>query len=435
MTVFPEISRRACNKYHNLEDDAMVKNIFNLGKHEDGVGMKIPSWIIMDEMKLTDHYWMYVVVFGKSHDELEAKQNVQKVEEHLIAKEIEKLVERARNVENVKVDSSSLRQNDNPIVPDTMLEPRSDKKVQSYPFEHLKTRFMPRKKFHALAQHLQEGLIMEGEKSQTDVAKMTADAIQHESENIRSKISLQVNDAITNHIPLQVDSPVRNYMSGHILHVHPTQATPTSLQEQQQQLYLTIRDNPQLQQDDLPICLALKFKFKRLYVATTPCRSFAVRPRDQDDPHDDAHLEGENDAKRQKTSEHGTFVLHQEYIDLERVHDFQLGMESYQQKVNLTAPTITFLGIEKYKMFSIISEPVYGIIYKNSKKEKRVMRHQEIHKFYDATLKRVLEGLRSYNNDVKHEYMTLSLSKEDAEYLKLFKEETKERLKHHDQMR
>nr|GEV90612.1 hypothetical protein [Tanacetum cinerariifolium] len=86
----------------------------------------------------------------------------------------------------------------------------------------------------------------------------------------------------------------------------------------------------------------------------------------------------------------------------ERVHDFQLGVESYQQNVNLTAPTITFPGIEKYKVFSIVSEPVYDIIYKNNKKEKRVMRHQEIHKFCDATLKTVLEGLKSYNNDVKH---------------------------------
>ncbi|GKE46823.1 hypothetical protein Tco_1478081, partial [Tanacetum coccineum] len=33
----------------------------------------------------------------------------------------------------------------------------------------------------------------------------------------------------------------------------------------------------------------------------------------------------------------------------ERVHDFQLGVESYQQQVNLTAPTITFPGIKKYK--------------------------------------------------------------------------------------
>ncbi|GKB33675.1 hypothetical protein Tco_0873076, partial [Tanacetum coccineum] len=63
MTVFSEISRKARDKYHNLEDDAMVKNIFNSGKHKDGVGMKIPSWMITDEIKLTDHYRMYVVVF------------------------------------------------------------------------------------------------------------------------------------------------------------------------------------------------------------------------------------------------------------------------------------------------------------------------------------------------------------------------------------
>ncbi|GKE51243.1 hypothetical protein Tco_1486399 [Tanacetum coccineum] len=38
---FPEISRRDRDKYHNLEDDMIVKNIFNSGKHKDGVGMKI----------------------------------------------------------------------------------------------------------------------------------------------------------------------------------------------------------------------------------------------------------------------------------------------------------------------------------------------------------------------------------------------------------
>ncbi|GKA94596.1 zinc finger, CCHC-type containing protein [Tanacetum coccineum] len=97
----------------------------------------------------------------------------------------------------------------------------------------------------------------------------------------------------------------------------------------------------------------------------------------------------------------------------ERVQDFQLGVESYQQKVNLIAITITFPDIGKHKMFFTVFEPVYGIIYMNIKKEKRVMRHQEIHKFCDATLKRVLEGLKSYNNDVKHGYVTPSLSKED----------------------
>ncbi|GKD02060.1 hypothetical protein Tco_1172334 [Tanacetum coccineum] len=58
-----------------------------------------------------------------------------------------------------------------------------------------------------------------------------------------------------------------------------------------------------------------------------------------------------------------------------------------------------------------------GIIYENNKKEKRVMRHQEVHKFCDATLKIVLEGLKSYNNDVKYGYVTHNLSKEDVEYL------------------
>nr|GEX52286.1 hypothetical protein [Tanacetum cinerariifolium] len=115
----------------------------------------------------------------------------------------------------------------------------------------------------------------------------------------------------------------------------------------------------------------------------------------------------------------------------ERVHDFQLRIESYQQKVNLTAPTLSFSGIEKHKMFSIIYELVHGIIYKNIKKEKKVMRHSEIHKFCDAALNRVLEGLKSYNNDVKYGYIQKDLTKDEAEYMKLFEVEIEVRLKYH----
>ncbi|GJY76847.1 hypothetical protein Tco_0481963 [Tanacetum coccineum] len=119
----------------------------------------------------------------------------------------------------------------------------------------------------------------------------------------------------------------------------------------------------------------------------------------------------------------------------ERVHDFQPGIESYQQKVYLTAPTISFQGVEKHKMFSIIYEPVHGIIYKNSKKEKRVMRHSEIHKFCDATLIRVLKGLKSYNNDVKYDYVQRELMNDKVEYLKLFEKEIEVRLKYRNQMK
>ncbi|GKD15268.1 hypothetical protein Tco_1199675 [Tanacetum coccineum] len=130
--------------------------------------------------------------------------------------------------------------------------------------------------------YVAQGLIMERQQRQADVAKMIADAIQQERENLRAEISLQINNAISNHIPSQVDSSVRNYMSGHILH---------------------------LQQDDLPIWLALKYKFDRLHVSNTPCRPSIVLLRDQDDPHDDAHPEGQNSIKRQITSEHETFVF------------------------------------------------------------------------------------------------------------------------------
>nr|GEU87196.1 retrovirus-related Pol polyprotein from transposon TNT 1-94 [Tanacetum cinerariifolium] len=64
MTNFPEISRLARDKYHNLKDDDLIKNIFNSGRYKDKVGMKIPDWMISEEMKQTEHYRMYAEAFG-----------------------------------------------------------------------------------------------------------------------------------------------------------------------------------------------------------------------------------------------------------------------------------------------------------------------------------------------------------------------------------
>ncbi|GKA69831.1 hypothetical protein Tco_0775895 [Tanacetum coccineum] len=64
-----------------------------------------------------------------------------------------------------------------------------------------------------------------------------------------------------------------------------------------------------------------------------------------------------------------------------------------------------------------------------------LMRHSEIHKFCDATLNRVLDGLKSYNNDVKYGYVQRELTNDEVEYLKLFKEEIEVRMKNRNQMR
>nr|GFB55325.1 hypothetical protein [Tanacetum cinerariifolium] len=78
-------------------------------------------------------------------------------------------------------------------------------------------------------------------------------------------------------------------------------------QQVPKQLCLSVKDDLQSQQQDIAISLALQMKFERLQVPQTTCRTPAVGPRDQNDPHDDAHPEG-GSAKRQKTSEYETYV-------------------------------------------------------------------------------------------------------------------------------
>nr|GFA69975.1 hypothetical protein [Tanacetum cinerariifolium] len=106
-----------------------------------------------------------------------------------------------------------------------------------------------------------------------------------EHENLQAEISSQINNAIANHIPSQ---------------------------------------------DDLPIWLTLKYKYKKLHVSDTPCRPSVVRPRDQVDPHDDAYNKGENSEKRQKTTEHKTYVFG----------------ESSSGQVNESEPCPSMLGVK-----------------------------------------------------------------------------------------
>ncbi|GKA86649.1 putative reverse transcriptase domain-containing protein [Tanacetum coccineum] len=425
-------------------------------------------------------------------------------------------------------------------------------------------------------------------------------------DQVPAHISSQIQNAIDNAIPSLVDASVRSYMSGHILYVHPAQVQSSSIPEQQHQLYLAMKADPLLQQQDIAIWLALQMKFEKTQVPQTACRSSAVRTRDQDDPHDDAHPEGENSAKRQKTSEYEAYVSgesssgqvnveepgpstsgnqeqddefdfwtdsyasdddeiptkqvtqdimeeisltideaklkkmademlrqrctsgdeHQYHIDQmknflqnieertsrwvnkcikkfnpyarygvenwknphakifyirrqkepgrpkeeiysnskivqviktywelghehkfiteivarrandsyvpdyantgllwslsvfirssviwERVHDFQLGIESYQQKINLTAPIITFPGIKEYDVFFLMFfMTLHGITYTNSKKRKGYEK-SEIHKFLRCkTEKKCLEGLKKgYYNDIHVTYQELSV--------------------------
>ncbi|GJV15446.1 hypothetical protein Tco_1360769 [Tanacetum coccineum] len=119
----------------------------------------------------------------------------------------------------------------------------------------------------------------------------------------------------------------------------------------------------------------------------------------------------------------------------ERVHDFQMGIESYQVKVNLTAPTLTVLGIEEYEPYSIVDMPNTGLIYLNSKNEKRVTYLVEIVTFCDATLEKVLKEvkLKIYHSEPWKKPPLLG--ELDRDIMRVFEREISNRLKHQEQMR
>nr|GEZ09647.1 hypothetical protein [Tanacetum cinerariifolium] len=61
----------------------------------------------------------------------------------------------------------------------------------------------------------------------------------------------------------------------------------------------------------------------------------------------------------------------------ERVHDYRLGIESYQIKISLTGPTFVIPCIETLEPYTITSNPFIGIVYENNKK-RRVMNIDEL---------------------------------------------------------
>nr|GFB25424.1 hypothetical protein [Tanacetum cinerariifolium] len=60
-----------------------------------------------------------------------------------------------------------------------------------------------------------------------------------------------------------------------------------------------------------------------------------------------------------------------------RVKDLQLGVESYQKKLNIIAPQQTFPEIEFKELYTPSYKPP-GVIYEDLTKQKRVMRADEL---------------------------------------------------------
>ncbi|GJZ94391.1 retrovirus-related pol polyprotein from transposon TNT 1-94, partial [Tanacetum coccineum] len=318
-------------------------------RYKDKVIMQIPEWMISEEMKNTEHYRMYPEVFRrstrvtppapmptvdkademilqdtlqvslaehKSREEQEARENVELVKDPLASVDIEKMVEGSKNV----IDDSLLPRNDESKIPDTRLEPKSDRESPEVEITNdeeveITNVVIPvnvneeedeiTDEVYKLKRR-EKGKIIEGSRSTSFPTlirspRIHTDLVSSDTEKLqeltvrdqvpvyvveglileRQKTKEEMERMIAKAILQELDASVRSYMSRNILHVYPAQSQTLSIPDQQYQLYLSMKDDPQ---------------------------TSAVRPRDQDDPHDDAHPEGENRAKRHKTSKYEAYV-------------------------------------------------------------------------------------------------------------------------------
>ncbi|GJZ11365.1 hypothetical protein Tco_0546124 [Tanacetum coccineum] len=76
----------------------------------------------------------------------------------------------------------------------------------------------------------------------------------------------------------------------------------------------------------------------------------------------------------------------------QRVKDFQLDIESYQKQLNLTKPGWDATGFEFKHDYTIIDSP-RAIVFPVSNNEPEVVRFNEIYKFSDGTLTKIMEAL------------------------------------------
>ncbi|GJT69424.1 hypothetical protein Tco_1028710 [Tanacetum coccineum] len=354
-------------------------------RNKNKVGMRIPAWMLTDEMKLTEHYKMYADVFGldvplTQSQPTESTQGMhrtpssprqsapltppvlvpstKKANEMILQDmlQIEKLVEDPENV-----DDSSPPMHDDTSIPGTRLEPRSDKEsleveiVQEKKEETTKdtevepdkdtlmvditnivtpnveeTRISPipsptrsprnlstlvssdtEKLWELTVTHPTPSLgklypLGEEESNKHVKKEVHAKTTKEETERLISKAILQKRGRMQAHISSQIQNEIDNAIpsrsmmqSVRSLYVvsysssggwsrgrgwggDTAQVQSSSVPEQQHQIYLAMKADPLLQQQDIAIWLALQMKFEK--------------------------TEEENSSKRQKTSEYEAYV-------------------------------------------------------------------------------------------------------------------------------
>ncbi|GKB56116.1 hypothetical protein Tco_0912302 [Tanacetum coccineum] len=91
-----------------------------------------------------------------------------------------------------------------------------------------------------------------------------------------------------------------------------------------------------------------------------------------------------------------------------RVEDLQLGVESYQKKLNITKTDSYRSDLKQREAYSVNSNP-RGFIYQNKDKKNKLMRIDELYKFSDGTLDDVRTALNDRLKGIRMEYLSKTI--------------------------
>nr|GEW71867.1 hypothetical protein [Tanacetum cinerariifolium] len=103
-----------------------------------------------------------------------------------------------------------------------------------------------------------------------------------------------------------------------------------------------------------------------------------------------------------------------------RVRDLQLSVESYQKKINVTKPDTVRPGLQKRHPYTPYQD-LQGFIYVDSLERNRLMRSNDLYKFSDGTLTRLLTSLEDIAKNIHVRYIPKrrwsSLEKKRAHFM------------------
>nr|GFB19674.1 hypothetical protein [Tanacetum cinerariifolium] len=91
-----------------------------------------------------------------------------------------------------------------------------------------------------------------------------------------------------------------------------------------------------------------------------------------------------------------------------RVEDLQLGVKSYQKKLNLAKPDTYCSDLKRKEAYIAYSNP-RGFIYQNKDKQNRLMQIDELHKFSDEMVTDIRIALDDLLKGILMKYLPQSI--------------------------